>query len=160
MSLVTRLRRARSRYVKSPTGSNLRVYLRARARLALFDARMCGYYGVDARVNRGCKKAICRAYLAGLVPTSTRGGTHSKNSMHYGGNAVDFGTRRGEPTSRKAAFQRREFAAWKRGKRRGLVELIGPDNYCTVLRGRHSPLPEGNALENQHDDHVHEGYSA
>lgn len=159
-TLRTQLRRARKRYMGQPSNRHLRWYLNARGRLGLWDKRMHAYYGVDPRVNKRCRQAIARAYAAGLVPTSTTGGTHSKTSMHYSGNAVDLGTRRGEPTSRKARFQKAEFNAWQNGRRPGLVELIGPDNYRTVLRGMHSPLPEGDPLEQQHDDHVHMGFHA
>jgi hypothetical protein len=40
-----------------------------------------------------------------------------------------------------------------------MVELIGPDNNLIVLRGRHARLPEGSPLENQHDNHVHQGWN-
>lgn len=155
MSLRERLKRARKRYMAKPTDRHLRWYLQARGRLGWWDPRMHRYYGVDTGVNKHVKRAIARGYAAGLVPTSTTGGKHSPTSMHYGGDAVDLGCRSGEPVRRKVRFQRREFNAWSRGERPGLVELIGPDNNAIVLGGKHSPLPEGNSLENQHDDHVH-----
>lgn len=141
----------------NPSNLRLRLFLRAKGRLGRWDARMHAYTGVATNVNPRVKKAIARGYGAGLVPTSTTGGRHSATSMHYGGDAVDLGTRSGDPAWWKARFQRSEFRAWRRGRRPGLRELIGPDNSNTVLGGRYSPLPEGNSLENQHDDHVHIG---
>jgi hypothetical protein len=49
-------------------------------------------------------------------------------------------------------FQRAEFG--RRAKTHA-VELIGPINDQIVLAGGVSPLPEGAALEDQHDNHVH-----
>ena len=49
-------------------------------------------------------------------------------------------------------FQTAEF---KRFQRRGVVELIGPDESITVLRGGSTRLADGSALETAHDNHVH-----
>lgn len=60
---------------------------------------------------------------------------------------------------KQARFQRREYGAWKNGKRPTMMELIGPDNSHTVLRDASSPLAEGSPLETQHDTHVHGGFA-
>lgn len=141
---------------------SLRALLVAKARLGHFDNRMCSYYGVSPRVNRSCQKFICRAYVAGLVPTSTRGGDHAYDSYHYKGRAVDvglrkdlIGTRKGQ--ARLRIFQRKEM--WRRSQGRiHPVELLGPDNDLAILAGRRTRLVSGSALENQHDNHVHEAY--
>lgn len=148
----------------------LRRWLTVKARLGRYDARMCAYYDVDPRVTPACQKAICRAYAAGLVPTSTTGGRHSQFSFHkqrdgYGrGRAVDIGNRRSlagtaKGIQRLATFQRKEFWRAANGKLRPRpIELIGPRNDRIILRGQATSLTEGDALEQQHDDHVHEAY--
>lgn len=122
------------------------------------------------KVNAGCRAAICRAYAAGLVPTSTTGGRHSERSFHKRknargeGQAVDIGLRRdlvGTPigANRLATFQRKEHWRFHNRKlRHDLVELIGPTNTLAVLRDVETDLAEGTALETQHDNHVHEAY--
>jgi hypothetical protein len=142
------------------TNARLRVYLTLKARAGRFDPRMCDYFGVSPRVNAACKKAICRAYAAGLVPTSTTGGQHAPGSLHYEERAVDIGCR--NPSSarerkRLRTFHRKEFWRARNGKIRP-TELIGPHNDMTILRGRRTTLPEGSSLEQAHDNHVHEGY--
>lgn len=164
-SLRQQLKRARTLYVRNPTGARLRAYLTLKARLGQFDKRMCGYYGVDPNVNAECKKAICRAFVAGLVPTSTTGGKHAPGSFHGQrnsqgqGRAVDFGLRKELVGTKKgyarlATFQRKEF--WRRSQKKVKpAELIGPINALTVLRYQHTGLSEGSALEQAHDNHVH-----
>jgi hypothetical protein len=156
-----RLWHARVELRKHPHSSErLRWYLRAKARLGRFDKRMCSYYGVDPNVNEGCKRAICRAYAAGLVPTSTTGGVHAATSYHSQHRAVDIGVRHpGNPKEARklARFQRREWTRRRRGKIHP-VELIGPINNLIVLRGHSTSIPEGSDLEQMHDNHVHEAY--
>jgi hypothetical protein len=156
------LSRARAAYVDHPTDARLRTYLNAKARLGIYDKRMLGYYGVPHIASEGCQKAICRAYAAGLVPTATTNGTHASTSYHYLARAVDFGVRRtliGTMTgaARLVTFQRKEM--WRRDHGRiNPVELIGPTNALTVLRGHKTALAEGTPLEQMHDNHVHEAY--
>lgn len=136
--------------------------LRAKARLRRFDARM--WSGHPPLSNSGCRRAVMRAWKHGLIVTSTTDGGHAPNSYHYQHRAVDFGlvgseigTARGARRLRK--FQYSEFAYWQKpGKLTHLVELIGPVNVLIVLRGVRQPLAEGTALENMHDNHVHEAY--
>lgn len=149
--------------MKDPTNEHLRWYLNAKGRLGRWDERMHLLAGSSTRVNAGVKGAIARAYARGLIPSFTLEGQHAPGSYHNEANgvgrAVDLNSRPGRSTNAEVNFQRREFRAWQRGKRRGLTELIGPDNNAIVLRGVHSPLAEGNALENQHDNHVHIAYA-
>jgi hypothetical protein len=158
------LSRARAAYVDHPTDARLRTYLNAKARLGIYDKRMLGYYGVPYIANRGCQKAICRAYAAGLVATATTNGTHAATSYHKLGKAVDFGLRRTLIGTRKGAdrlvtFQRKEM--WRRDHHKiRPVELIGPTNSQVVLRGHKTALAEGTPLEQMHDNHVHEAYAA
>jgi hypothetical protein len=53
-------------------------------------------------------------------------------------------------------FQKREFARARRVH--GYTELIGPINNACILRGHPTTLPEGTALEQAHDNHVHGGF--
>jgi hypothetical protein len=164
-SITIALRRARAAYLKARTSPRLRTYLTFKARLGRFDERMCHYYQVNTAVNAGCRSAICRGYAAGLVPTSTTGGQHATGSYHYRHMAVDFGLRRDLVGTAKGmtmlkTFQRKEHWRHRVGKLPHLVELIGPDNGLVVLRGRETNLIEGTPLETQHDNHVHEAYTA
>lgn len=169
--LKEQLRRSRRRYRRKPTNEHLRWYLKAKGRLGIFDTRMCAYNGVDPNVTPGCRRYIARGYGRGLVPTSTTGGQHAPGSYHgrrdvHGrGQAVDLGLRREEIGTAKGLrrmrnYQLAEYRAWIRGRRANLRELIGPDNDAIVLRDSHSPLPEGSALEQQHDNHVHGAFVA
>lgn len=167
--LRSNFQKAKRSYIRKPSSERLRAYLTAKARLGLFDKRMCAYYGVNPRVNKPCKKAICRAYVVGLVPTATTGGEHAPGSWHYRKNsmgegcAVDFGNRKSlvgtsKGFNRLVTFQRKEF--WRRRKNKiRPVELIGPINHLVVLKGSQTTLAEGSALETQHDNHVHEAYN-
>ncbi len=170
MTLKARLRKARSRYLKRRSNVNLRSYLTIKAKLGIFDKRMCAYYGVDHNLAPAVKRAICRAWVAGLVPTSTTGGSHAPGSFHFRkdrrgrGCGVDFGQRREEIGTAKGLakmrrFQRQELWRFRRGRLRNLAELIGPDNEKNVLRSNRTSLAEGTALEQAHDNHVHEGYA-
>jgi hypothetical protein len=158
------LSRARAAYVDHPTDARLRAYLNVKARAGIYDKRMLRYYGVPPIANRGCRKAICRAYAAGLVPTATTNGTHAATSYHKLGKAVDFGLRRTLIATLKGAerlvtFQRKEM--WRRDHGRiHPVELLGPTNSIAVLRGHKTALREGTPLEQQHDNHCHEAYEA
>lgn len=152
--------RARSKYQKSPTRATLRAYLILKAKTGRWDARYCRYYGVSADVNSATKRFITRGYAAGLVPTSTTGGRHAPGSYHSKHAAADLGLIErhiGKKYGRDkmVKFQRAEERAFRAGRRRGMVELIGPDNRAIVLRGRRADLAEGAGLENQHDNHVH-----
>jgi hypothetical protein len=142
-----------------------RVRLIRLARRGKYRTAMTDYYpGVPHVTTASVKRSITRAYAHLLVVTATTNGAHSPTSLHRVKRAADFGNiiRHVGPTSegrrRLVAYQRDEFNAWRRGRRPRLQELIGPDNHMVVLRGRHAPLPEGNPLENQHDNHVHEGF--
>jgi hypothetical protein len=132
---------------------------------------MFDYYKVDPHVNKRCRDAIVRAYAEGLVPTSTRrypvgaGSNHNARNAKGEGLAIDvglieshIGTKYGLEKMR--AFQRKEF--WRHTEKPGvygdIIELIGPTNNQIILGGRKTTLKEGTALEDQHDDHVHESY--
>jgi hypothetical protein len=149
----------------------LRRRLIRKARQGQFDVEFFSYWGVDPRVNRGCRRAARRGYAAKLVPTSTRrfppsltGSYHTRRELDGDGLGIDLGNtaRHVGPTAegrrRLAAYQLDEFRAWQQGKRPNMVELIGPDNHAIVLRGEHQPLPNGHPLEDQHDNHVHQAF--
>jgi len=169
-TLTEQLDEARAAFVKHPTNARLRAFLTLKARLGRFDKRMCMHFAVDPNVNAGCRAAICRAYAAGLVPTSTTGGIHAPGSFHKRknaqgeGEAVDFGLRRDLIGTAKGArllanFQLKEHERFHNHKlHHDLVELIGPTNTLVVLRDVETDLAEGTTLENQHDNHVHEAY--
>lgn len=166
---LQRFRRRRREYRKKGGSLRLRALLKAKAALGRWDKRYCAYHDVSPNVNRGCRKFIMRGFVRGMVPTSTlrfpvgAGSYHNARNVYGRGKAVDLGRRShvspAAAQRRQARFQRSEFRAWSRGKRANMLELIGPDNYHTVLNGRHAPLPEGAALENQHDNHVHGAYA-
>jgi hypothetical protein len=170
MSLVQQLDQARADFIAHPTNAKLKAFLTLKARLGRFDKRMCMHFAVDPNVNAGCRAAICRAYAAGLVPTSTTGGKHAPGSFHKRknaqgeGEAVDFGVRSDLVGTAKAAqmladFQLKEHQRFHNHKlQHDLVELIGPTNTLIVLADAETDLAEGTALENQHDNHVHEAY--
>src|SRR4051794_28714118 len=133
--------------VDTVKSQSLRAYLTAKAKAGRFDSRMCQYYGVSSHVNLACRKAICRGYAAGLVPTSTRGGHHANHSYHDDGRAVDLGLRRELVGTKKGSarlriFQRKEY--WRMRQRRiRPLELLGPSNSLAVLNGRRTHLSEG-----------------
>lgn len=158
------LSQARKRYMAKPTKAALRTYLNVKAKAGVFDRRMCADYGVPVPMNASVRKAICRAWVAGLVPTATSNGTHAPGSYHKTGQAVDFGLRPPEVgtlagLNKLITFQRKEFWRARVGKIKP-VELIGPTNNLVILRGGRSPLVEGTTLEQMHDTHVHEAYPA
>jgi hypothetical protein len=168
MALKDRIAAARRAYRAKPTNTRLRALLWLKAKAQRYDPRMCLHYGVDPKVNEGCRRAICRAYAAGLVPTSTTGGAHATGSWHFRkspsneGCGVDIGVRREDgPGTERAmrrleAFQLREIARFRLGKMPGdLVELIGPANLHVVLKDQEADLVEGSDLEQAHDNHVH-----
>jgi hypothetical protein len=166
MTLRERAIRARREYIQNPTRALLRAYLIIQAKRGKWDKRMCRYYGVSPHVNPGCRRAIVRAYAHGLVPTSTlrsgSGSYHAARNAAGEGKAVDFGlierhigTKYGR--DKLATFQRKEHWRYTKG-RINPAELIGPNNRLIVLRGAQTDLAEGTALENQHDNHVHEAY--
>ena len=155
--LVARMRRARRKWLATGANEALRVYLISKARLGRWDSRYCMFFGVDPEVSPPVRAYIMRAYGAGLVPTSTTGGSHAPGSFHYQKRAADIGLRSdligtAKGTERMRRFQASEFA--KRAERHP-IELIGPDNSLCVLGGVVSPLAEGSGLEDQHDNHVH-----
>lgn len=159
MSTLSRLRNS---YMAKPSRASLRLYLIAKARTGRYDRRMFAYYNVNPVETVHIKRAVVRAYARGLVPTSTNGGRHASGSLHYIKRAVDFGlierhigTNYGR--DKMAAFQKIEYSRHLRGLVR-FAELIGPTNSKTILRGRRTTLAEGTALENAHDNHVHEGF--
>lgn len=143
-----------------------RMLLIRKAKRGIWDPRMCSIHGCDPRVNLGCRRFITRGYAAKLIPTSTLrfpvggGSYHQARNEEGQGMAADLGVVPalvGTKTHRRrlVEFQRAEFEAWEKGERPRLVELIGPGNQRVVLRGKHVPLVEGTALENQHDNHCH-----
>jgi hypothetical protein len=134
----------------------LRVYLISKARLGRWDDRYCAYWGVPTGVTGAVRRFITRGYAAGLVPTSTfRPG--DTGSYHSQRRAADLGLRRGLIGTVRGLRRMRRFQAaeFRRRSRTKVLELIGPDNRRTVLRGQVAPLPEGSSLEQQHDNHVH-----
>lgn len=161
------LESARTAYLKHPTRAALRLYLIQKAKRGRWDSRYCRYYGLSPDVNAACKEFITRGYAVGLVPTSTTrwplsnsGSYHQRRNERAEGMAVDLGlierhigTKYG--TDKMANFQRKEHRAFVAGKRKNMLELIGPDNRATILRGVQTDLGEGTALETQHDTHVH-----
>lgn len=164
-----RFKKARAAYNKHKTRENLRVFMAYKAKMGWGDDRQFAYHNKSSRVNRGTRRAARRACASWLVVTSTTDGVHAPGSYHNPvggyGRAGDFGVPdrfvgTSEGRRRLVAYQRKEFNAWKRGKRPNMVELIGPDNYMVVLRGVHSPLSEGSGLENQHDNHVHQAFTS
>lgn len=160
--MASALSRARARYMANPTNRGLRWYLILKGRSGVFDKRMCAYNGCSSNVVPGVKKFIARAFGAGLVPTFTIEGQHAPGSYHgrRPGRAADIGLRKDEiGTSRGRrkliAFQKAEY---KRAHRTGAIEIIGPHNSYTILRGNSTRLAEGTPLETQHDTHVHEAH--
>lgn len=144
----------------------LRLLLIAKARTGKWDPRYCTGHGVSANVNAACRRFITRGYAALLIPTSTlrtplnTGSYHSARNRNGQGMAVDLGvvpkivgTARHQ--RRMQRFQWAEYAAWDKGQRPKLIELIGPLNSLAVLKGRNVELVEGSPLETQHDNHVH-----
>ena len=148
------------------------------AKRGKYDRRMFTLHGVDPNVNPGCRAAAVRAYAAYLIPTDTLRPVGSSPSYHARrngrgqGQGIDFGNvagkrpgERGWATGRRrlVRFQAAEHARARREagriERHDLVELIGPDNRLTILRGQETDLSEGTALETQHDNHVHEAYA-
>ena len=150
------MRRARRRFRRTGSNRALRVYLVSKARLGRWDDRYCAYWGVSTAVTRRVRRFITRGFAVGLVPTSTfRPGDFG--SYHAQRRAADMGLRReligtARGLRRLRRFQAAEFR--RRGRTRP-IELIGPDNRRTILRGRVAPLTEGTPLEQQHDNHVH-----
>lgn len=168
MAKLTRLDRARRAYLRNPTRTGLRVWMRVKARRGRYDDRMFRYYGVSPKVNIGCRRAARRAVAAGLVPTSTlrnngTGSWHDQRNANGEGHAIDFGlieteigTARGR--RRMLRFQGAEHRRHRDGELPRMLELIGPDNGLVVLRDTETSLPEGTPLETQHDTHVHEAH--
>lgn len=151
------LRFWRNRYRKNKSGRNLKNYLRAKAKLGIWDRRYCQYSGCSPDVSSPVKSFIMRGYAAGLIPTFTIEGQHAATSYHKLHRAADLGLRKGEIGTKRGMdkmvkFQRSEF---KNFHKHGLIELIGPDNNATVLRGNSTRLAEGAPLETMHDNHVH-----
>jgi hypothetical protein len=118
---------------------------------------MANFNGKPKNVTWQIRRVISRGNRAGLVVTSTTGGTHATYSYHrpvFGprrnrGRAVDMAGSR----AAMVRFQKSELARFRRFRRH--KEIIGPDNAAIVLRKQESDLPEGTALEQAHDNHVH-----
>ena len=120
--------------------------------------------GHPGNISDACKRAIVRGVRAGLVVTATTDGDHSATSLHYPrntasglGEAVDFGLKASDLGNPKAValrerFQRQEFARGVGNYR----ELFGPSNTHNAKNGQPTRLVEGTALEQAHDNHVHE----
>jgi len=132
------------------------VYLISKARLGRWDDRYCAYWGVPTGVTRAVRRFITRGFAAGLVPTSTFRPSDS-GSYHSQRRAADMGLRRELIGTVRGLRRMRRFQAaeFRRRRRTKVVELIGPNNRRTVLRGQVARLPEGSPLEQQHDNHVH-----
>jgi hypothetical protein len=132
------------------------VYLVSKARLGRWDDRYCAYWGVPTGVTRPVRRFITRGFAAGLVPTSTFRPSDS-GSYHSQRRAADMGLRRELIGTVRGLRRMRRFQAaeFRRTRRTGVVELIGPNNRRTVLRGQVARLSEGSPLEQQHDNHVH-----
>lgn len=81
--------------------------------------------------------------------TSTNGGTHTPTSYHYRNQAVDIGA---DSTQAKIRCQHGLYIHFGASF---FAELFGPDNYPWVKNGVTYAEPEGTALENLHDTHVH-----
>lgn len=109
------------------------------------------------------RRVVKRANKAGLVVTSTSGGSHATTSYHYLKRAADFGFSGADLNKLNADQRRRRLVAfqkaeYRRARLRGFVtylEIIGPDNTYNVLRSRSTSLAEGTSLEQMHDNHVH-----
>jgi hypothetical protein len=154
--IAARMRRALAKFRHTGKNMALRVFLISKARLGRWDARYCAYWGVSTGVTREVRRFITRGFAAGLVPTSTfRLG--DSGSYHSQRRAADMGLRRGLIGTTRGLRRMRRFQAaeFRRRGRTRPVELIGPDNRRTVLRGVVVPLPEGSPVEEEHDNHVH-----
>lgn len=157
-------RAALTRKTNRAVGGHGNGYWLARARYwgrrakSLKRADSTGYHpsqlnGRPGNISRATKSFIGRAHKAGLLVSSTTGGTHASSSFHYPrnnydgkGHAVDvYG-----PWNKMVKFQRAEAQHPAR-----YHELFGPDNGACVKNQRRISLAEGTALENLHDSHVH-----
>jgi hypothetical protein len=162
MTLTQRLAAARKAYVRHPSRALLRRYLILKARKGIYDPRMWDYYRVPHLSNFRLQRALVRAYATGLVATATTNGVHSPTSYHSSRHAVDFGlieTQIGTEygLNKLSSFQKQEYTDFRQ---HGMVEVLGPVNGWCVLRGNRVVLREGDALENQHDNHVHEAVAS
>lgn len=81
--------------------------------------------------------------------TSTNGGTHSTTSYHYRNQAVDIGS---NSAAEKVRCQKALLKKFGPGM---FAELFGPDNGAWVKDGSQYTARDGDALETQHDDHIH-----
>lgn len=113
--------------------------------------------GHPGDITREVRRVIVHGLEHGLIVTSTTDGGHAPTSFHFTkpGRAVDLGNEvPGTPAARArmVAFQR--FLLNKFGPG-AFLELFGPENSLAVKNGVQFTLPEGSALENLHDTHVH-----
>ena len=157
-------RAALARNRKRPVAGHGNGYWLARARYwgrrarSLKRAEQSGFHpamlsGRPSNISRGAKEFVARAHRAGLLVSSTTSGGHAPSSYHYArnnsdglGHAVDvYG-----PWDKMVRFQKAEARYPARFK-----ELFGPDNNYNLKNGVRMSLPEGSALENLHDTHVH-----
>lgn len=113
------------------------------------------------KLTAEARYAIYLDFKAGLYVTSTyegyRGdGVHTFTSNHYIENSPDGKARcwdaASSSRSKMVAAQRREAARCPSYLR----EMIGPQNDCEYSNGVRYTLPEGDALENMHDNHKHQ----
>lgn len=157
MSLSSRLSKARKRYLRSHSSRALKSYLILKARTGRWDNRYCRYFNVPLPRTNAVKRFIMRGFGAGLVVTATTNGVHAPGSYHKLGRAADLGLRSGEIGTARGLrkMQRFQESEFRRHATLGHLELIGPINNRVILRGRVSPLSEGTALEQAHDNHVH-----
>ena len=156
-TLEQQLERARENLAAHPTNRALRRLLTIKGRLGIWDPRMHLFFGVPTDVTADVKRFIARGYGRGLVPTATTNGQHAPGSFHFQHRAADMGVRTDEIGTARAArklvrFQRAQF---RRFRRTGAVELIGPDETRVVLRAVATRLAPHDPLAVQHDNHVH-----
>lgn len=111
------------------------------------NERKPNFNGHPPNVTAAIRQVIVAANQAGLYVTSTTDGAHATGSYHYSGRAVDLAA---SSVSTMIAFQKRLAAT-----PRIYAEVFGPENAACVKNGVRISLAEGDALENQHDNHVH-----
>lgn len=152
MGLLQRLRR-RTITARTPRARAywLRAYLRAKARAGRWDSRMLNRH--NGKVTAAVRREIMRGVAAGLVVTSTTGGTHSPTSFHYTGRAVDLGHRKPGTRTARGTLVRYQRACASHPER--YAELFGPDDRACVKNRQRMRLPHGSALERGHENHVH-----
>lgn len=112
------------------------------------------------KLTAEAKHGIYLDFRAGLYVTSTYegfpgDGVHSTGSGHYVQNQPDGKARCWDAGA--ASREPMAKAQVREGERAGsfMVELIGPENTWEYKNGVRYTLPEGNPLEEMHDNHKH-----